>query len=52
MSLYPLRRGGPGPAVNGVPRRMRGRLNESFEKAGWQKPYQEDGERNPDRSQL
>lgn len=52
VSIYRLRRGGPGPAVNWVPRGLRGRVNRNFDEHGWQKPYDDDGNRNPDRKQL
>lgn len=52
ISLSRLRSGGPGPGVNWVPRSMRGKLNRAYEKRGWQKPYDADGNRNPDRGQL
>lgn len=52
ISIYRLRRGGPGPQVNWVPRSLRNRVNEHFEKQGWQKPYDDNGDRNPGRDQL
>jgi hypothetical protein len=52
VSIYRMRRGGPGPAVNYVPRRLRGRLNSAYRHEGWQEPFDEQGNRSPDRSQL
>lgn len=52
VSLLRLRRGGPGPAVNYVPRRLRGNLNSAYRRAGWQEPFDSSGNRNPDRSQT
>ncbi|WIB62119.1 hypothetical protein DEJ13_17760 (plasmid) [Curtobacterium sp. MCLR17_007] len=52
ITIYRLRRGGPGPTVNWVPRRLRGRVNRGFGEQGWQKPYDDEGNRNPDRGQL
>jgi hypothetical protein len=52
FSAYRLRQGGPGPVVNGVPRRFRGRLNAAYQRAGWQKPYDNNGDRSPDRSDF
>ena len=52
VSFVRLRPGGPGPAVNWVPRSMRGRMNSSYEKRGWQKPFDADGNRNPDRDPI
>jgi hypothetical protein len=51
-SVYRLRRGGPGPAVNYVPRPWRQSLNRRYERKGWQQPFDADGNRNPDRTQL
>jgi hypothetical protein len=46
ISLYRLRQGGPGPAVQGwVPRRLRGRMNSAYRRAGWQEPYDDQGNR-------
>lgn len=50
--LFRRRKGGPGPQVNWVPKSMRGKVNEHYEKEGWQKPYDEDGNRNPDRDEI
>lgn len=47
-----MRRGGPGPAVQWVPRVLRPRLNEHFRRRGWQPPYDEHGNRNPDRDAI
>jgi hypothetical protein len=44
-----MRRGGPGPGVNYVPRRFRGRLNTAYRNAGWQEPYDADGNRDSNR---
>lgn len=52
ITVFRLRRGGPGPQVNWIPRSLRGRVNDDFEKNGWQKPYDEDGNRNPDRDKI
>lgn len=41
-----------GPSALSAARRMRGSLNARYERAGWQEPFEEDGERNPDRSQV
>jgi len=38
-----MRRGGAGPAVSWVPRSLRLRLNRYHEQHGWQKPYEESG---------
>lgn len=50
--LYRRRKGGPGPQVNWVPKSLRGKVNEHYEKEGWQKPYDDDGNRNPDRDEI
>jgi hypothetical protein len=52
LSLVRLRRGGPGPAVNYVPPGLRPRLNSLYRRMGWQAPYDERGDRRPDRSGL
>jgi hypothetical protein len=52
ISFVRLRRGGPGPAVNGVPRAFRGRLNAVYKRAGWQQPYDDAANRSPDRTKL
>lgn len=52
LSVFRMRRGGPGPAVDYVPRALRGRLNSAYRREGWQKPFDEHGNRSPDRSQL
>lgn len=52
LSLWRMRRGGPGPGMNWIPRSMRGKANEQYAKRGWQKPFDDDGERNPDRSSV
>ena len=52
ISFVRLRRGGPGPAVNYVPPALRGRLNSAYQRAGWQQPFDEHGNRSPDRSAI
>jgi hypothetical protein len=52
VSFIRLRQGGPGPAVNYVPRAFRGRLNSTYERAGWQRPFDDEGNRSRDRSQI
>lgn len=52
LSIYRLRRGGPGFAVGWVPRPLRGKLNAWSKKRGWQEPYDESGNRNPNRTRL
>ncbi len=52
VSILRLRRGGPGPAVNWVPRSMRGAVNRRYEARGRQQPYDADGNRNPSRGQI
>jgi hypothetical protein len=52
VTIFRSRKGGPGPQVNWVPKSMRAKLNDRFEEEGWQKPYDDDGNRNPDRKQL
>lgn len=52
ITVFRLRRGGPGPAVNWVPRSLRGRVNRRYEARGWQKPFNDDGSRNEDRGQI
>jgi len=52
ISIFRMRRGGPGPAVNYVPRGMRGRLNSAYRRKGWQEPFDHEGNRSSDRSQL
>ena len=52
LSIYRLRRGGPGPAVNWIPRRMRSEVNSAYEHEDWQKPYDEQGNRSSDTSPL
>jgi len=52
VSIARLRRGGPGPAVNWIPRSLRPNLNRHYAKRGWQKPFDHDGNRNPDRTQV
>jgi hypothetical protein len=48
-SFYRLRRGGPGPQTNWIPKSMRGKVNDEYEKKGWQKPYDDHGNRDTDR---
>lgn len=50
LSVYNMRKGGSGPAVNWVPRRYRQGVNDRYRKHGWALPYDEDGNRNPNRS--
>jgi hypothetical protein len=45
ISLARLRGGGRGPAVNWVPRRMRGAVNRQYRRSGWQEPYDASGNR-------
>jgi hypothetical protein len=52
ISVFRMRRGGPGPAVNYVPQRMRGRLNSAYRREGWQEPFDDEGNRSSERSQL
>jgi hypothetical protein len=52
LTIYRLRSGGPGPAVNWLPRSLRSRTNKVYDKHGWQQPYDEDGIRNTDRSAV
>jgi hypothetical protein len=52
VSFLRMRRGGPGPAVNWVPRSMRGRVNKSYEQHGWQQPFDGDGDRNQNRDEI
>jgi hypothetical protein len=52
LSFYRLRRGGPGPAMNWIPRFMRPRANAEYEKQGWTKPFNDDGTRNSGRGQI
>jgi len=52
ISVIRLRRGGPGPAVNYVPRMLRPRVNAYYRSRGWQEPFDVDGERNPMRGQI
>jgi hypothetical protein len=49
ISFYRLRRGGPGPAMNWIPRSMRPKANNMYEKHGWQAPFDGDGNRSPER---
>ncbi|MDE9364776.1 hypothetical protein PZ938_04100 [Luteipulveratus sp. YIM 133132] len=52
LTLWRLRRGGPGPQMNWIPRSMRGRANKTYRKHGWQEPFDDEGNRNPDRTVL
>lgn len=52
VSIVRLRRGGPGPAVNWIPRSLRPNLNRYYAKRGWRAPFDQDGNRNPDRTQV
>jgi hypothetical protein len=47
-----LRRGGPGPAVNYVPRVRRPRVNAYYRSRDWQEPFDVDGNRNPMRDKI
>ncbi|RKR73335.1 hypothetical protein [Frondihabitans australicus] len=51
-AIVRLRRGGPGPNVQWLPKSMRKRVNDEYEEHGWQKPYDDEGNRNPDRDAL
>ena len=46
LSVYRLRQGGPGPATNGIPRGLRGKVNSMYRRAGWQQPYDSKGNRS------
>lgn len=52
LSFYRLRRGGPGPAVNWIPRRFRQRLNRTYAEHGWQEPFDSAGNRRTDRPAI
>ena len=39
VSVLRLRRGGPGPQVNWVPRALRGRVNRSYRQHGWREEW-------------
>jgi hypothetical protein len=52
VSIVRLRRGGPGPAVNWIPRSLRPNLNRYYARRGWQTPFDQDGNRDPDRTQV
>ncbi len=52
LSIYRMRRNGPGPAVNYVPKAFRPRLNAYYRRNGWQEPFDAEGNRNPDRGQV
>lgn len=52
MAMLRLRRGGPGPAVNYVPKALRPTVNAYYRDRGWQEPFDVDGNRNPLRDQL
>jgi hypothetical protein len=49
ITMIRLRRGGPGPQVNWIPRALRPRTNRFFTGRGWQAPYDAEGNRNPQR---
>lgn len=44
-SFYRLRKGDPGPNTGWFPRSARGKVNEEYEKKGWEKPYDDNGDR-------
>lgn len=52
ITIRRLRKGGPGPSVGWVPKRWRAGLNRKFEDEGYQKPYDDNGNRNPDRDKY
>lgn len=52
ISIHNMRKGGSGPAVNWVPRQFRQRVNDRYRRHGWVEPYDEDGNRNPNRTAL
>jgi hypothetical protein len=52
LSVYRLRRGGPGPAMNYLPRSLRPMANAYYRRMGWQEPFDVDGDRNPLRGKL
>lgn len=52
ISVYRLRRNGPGPAVNYIPKAFRPRMNALYRRNGWQEPFDEDGDRNPFRDGI
>ncbi|MFC6878984.1 MULTISPECIES: hypothetical protein [Actinomadura] len=43
ISFVRMRTGGPGPALNWVPPRMRPRVNRLYASKGWDEPYGADG---------
>ncbi|MFZ0666876.1 MAG: hypothetical protein WAM97_14075 [Acidimicrobiales bacterium] len=45
LSLYRLRKGGVGPQMNWIPKLMRPRANEYYEKHGWKQPFNDEGNR-------
>ena len=45
LSLYRLRKNGPGPAGGWVPRRLREPVNRFYRENGWQEPYDDEGNR-------
>lgn len=47
-----FRKGGPGPSIGWVPRRLRPGLNKKMEEHGYQKPYDDEGNRNPGRDEY
>lgn len=51
-SLLRLRKGGPGPAVNWVPRALCGRTNDFYQRHGWSAPYDESGNKRPGRHAM
>jgi hypothetical protein len=38
--------------MNWIPRSLRPKANANYEKHGWKEPFDENGNRNPDRGQL
>ena len=52
VTIYRLRPGGPGPAMNWMPKSMRKGANAEYDKHDWQKPFDDDGSRNADRDAL
>ncbi|MGI5325022.1 hypothetical protein [Actinomadura nitritigenes] len=49
ISFHRMRTGGPGPAVNWVPPRLRGRVNAYYRAKGWQEPYDANGRKKKSR---
>jgi hypothetical protein len=46
-SIWQLRPGGKGPAVQWFPRSMRRTVNTAFRRRGWPEPYDESGNKIP-----